>query len=90
MFHKHLLEPITPHDHPLEFEWNPLTGELRGKDAVLVTSLCRQAEKQGWVTGHPYPTDYPVSDPLHRPTEMAIVLGQYWRLDAVLGAAYPQ
>lgn len=90
MFRSYRLQPQTVHDQPLEFEWNPDSGELRGKSAEIVAGLCRQAVRAGWVTGHPYPTEYAISDPLRKPEEMAVVLGQSWRLEGGLEVAYPQ
>ncbi len=89
MFRNYTLQPATAHDQPLEFEWNQETGELRGKSADIVAGMCRQAIREGWITGHPHPTDYEITDPLRRPVEMAVVLGQYWRLGGDLQAAYP-
>jgi len=90
MSRSYTLQPATAHDQPLEFEWNQETGELRGKSTDVVAGMCRQAIREGWITGHPYPTDYEITDPLRHPAEMAVVLGQYWRLEEVLQAAYPQ
>lgn len=89
MFRSYTLQPATAHDKPLEFDWNPETGEIRGKSADLVSAMCRQATKEGWVTGHPYPTEHAITDPLRKPEEMAVVLGQYWQLEGELQAAYP-
>lgn len=89
MFRRFTLQPATVHDAPLDFEWNPATGELHGKSAELVAGLCRQAVREGWVTGHPHPTEYAITDPFRRVDEMAVVLGQYWQLDDYLGSAYP-
>jgi hypothetical protein len=89
MFRSYLLQPATAHDQPLEFEWNPETGELRGKSADIIAGICRQAIREGWVTSHPYPTEYEITDPLRRPAEMAVVLGQYWWLDGDLPEKYP-
>lgn len=88
MFRSFILQPATAHDAPLEFEWNPNTGELRGPSAELVAGLCRQAMREGWVTGHPYPTEYAITDPFRNPEEMAVVLGQYWVLDKTIGSLY--
>ncbi len=89
MFRSYSLQPVTAHDGPLDFEWDPETGELRGRNAALVASICRQAIKEGWVTGHPYPTEHVITDPQRHPSEMAVVLGQYWQLEGDLKAAYP-
>lgn len=89
MFRSYNLQPATAHDQPLEFEWNAETGELRGKSADIVAGMCRQAIREGWITGHPYPTDYEITDPLRRPAEMAVVLGQYWSLNEHLRNAHP-
>lgn len=89
MFRSYTLQPATAHDAPLVFEWNPETGELRGPGADLVADLCRRAVQDGYVQGYPYPTSFDVANPLRNAAEMAVVLGQYWRLDGELLAAYP-
>lgn len=89
MFGSYTLQPATAHDAPLEFEWNPETGELRGKSEDIVAGMCRQAVRAGWITSHPYPTEYAIADPLHKPEEMAVVLGQYWRLEGLLQERHP-
>lgn len=89
MFRCYVLQPITVHDQPLIFEWDPETGELRGEGATIVNKMCDEAVRSDCVLGHPYPTVFEVSDPLHRVTEMAVVIGQYWRLEGDLLKAYP-
>lgn len=89
MFRSHTLQPQTIHEEPLAFEWDPDTGSLRGSGADTVRKLCAHAVSDGYVTGHPYPTPFDISDPLLRPAEMAVVLGQFWTLDETLAAEYP-
>lgn len=90
MFRNYKLLPSVWHETELDFEWNPETGEVRGRDAGRVTVLARQAADEGSVVGHPYPTSYEIKDPLHRPNEMAVVLGQFWKLPVDLALAYPK
>ncbi|MBV5337869.1 MAG: hypothetical protein J0653_08105, partial [Deltaproteobacteria bacterium] len=63
---------------------------VRGESAAQVIHLAELAQRSGGVTGHPYPTEYDITDPLHFPSEMAVVLGNYWILPPDLAAAYPQ
>lgn len=74
----------------LEFDWDPVTGALTGRDAALVQVLADRAKRDGYCTGHPHPTPYTISDPLHRREELAVVLGNLWQLDPDLAAAYPR
>lgn len=83
------LQPISVHDQPLHFTWNSVTGELGGDDAEQVRALCLAAARAGHVVSHPYPTEYRIQDPLHRLSEMAVVLGQYWKPEGELQKAYP-
>lgn len=39
-------------------------------------------------TGHPVPTFYSVTDPLHRPAELAVVLAKRWAVPRQLLPAY--
>lgn len=89
MFQSHKLEPLTVHDEPLEFEWDAERGELRGRDADRVRAMAAEAASLGEITGHPYPTAHVTRDPLRSLAEMAVVLGNYWRLSDGLAAAYP-
>jgi hypothetical protein len=89
MFRSFSLQPVTIHDQPLQFSWDPNTGELGGEGAEQVIALCRAAVKEGQVVSHPHPTTYDIHDPLHRVSEMAVVLGQYWRLEGELQKAHP-
>lgn len=90
MFRNYQLKPITVHGKPISFEWNPETRELRGNNADLVEWLANMALRSGYLTGHPYPTDHEITDPLHLPAEMAVVLGNEWILPDDLQAAYPK
>ncbi|MDD4928196.1 MAG: hypothetical protein PHP85_02835 [Gallionella sp.] len=89
MFHKYTLQPAAWHQKPLVFEWNAATGEVRGADADKLLGIVASAVNEGGMTGHPHPTSYDILDPLHRPSEMAVILGQYWILPDDLAAAYP-
>lgn len=89
MYRKYLLQPLDSRDAKLDFGWDPQTGDLSGPSAKIVERLAAYAQKTGSVQGRPYPTDYPVADPLHSISDMAVVLGQYWILPADLAAAHP-
>ena len=90
MFHKYNLKPAVWHQNPLEFEWNAESGEVRGPDADKVLGLVASAMKEGSLIGHPYPTSFEISDPLHNAGEMAVLLGNDWMLPDDLASAYPK
>ena len=90
MFRSYRLQPTTVHNKPIAFEWDAQSGELRGDDAALVAKLAHEAKAAGELVGHPYPTSFPIADPLHLPSELAVVLGNYWKLPPDLADAYPQ
>jgi len=90
MFHKYTLQPAVWHQKPLVFEWDAATGEVRGADADKLLSIVASAVNEGSMTGHPYPTSYNILDPLKTPSEMAVLLGQYWLLPDDLVAIYPE
>jgi len=73
----------------LVFSWDPISGDVRGRHAEEVRSLAAAAQAAGVVTGLPYPTPHAISDPLHSVAEMAVVLGNLWRLPPELAMAYP-
>jgi hypothetical protein len=89
MFRRYILQPVKVHDEVLDFEWDPDSGELAGRDAEIVRNMCRHALRAGYIHGHPYPTAFDITNPLHMSAEMAVVLGQFWQLDGDLGEAYP-
>ena len=89
MFRKFILRPSVWHEKPLEFEWDAEMGTFRGADAESVRARCKVAQVAGGLVSHPYPTYYPISDPFHRIEDLAVVLGQWWRLDDALRQAYP-
>lgn len=90
MFRSYQLQPITACDQVISFEWDPITGELRGEDAALISDRVESAIRSGGVTGHPHPTAYKVADPLHSLAEMAVILGNDWLLSPDLASAYPR
>jgi hypothetical protein len=87
---QYTLEPIDGSGEPLEFEWDPATGELAGRDAHAVRGWAEQAQRNGYATGHPHPTRYVAKDPLRSRSEMAVILGNVWWLSPDLMDAYPQ
>jgi hypothetical protein len=74
----------------LEFEWDPETGKLGGRDAEEVRIAAEEAKRAGYALGHPHPTSYRITDPLRRMGDMAVILGSLWRLSPELAAAYPK
>jgi len=78
------LSPVSPAVSSLEFSWDAVAGRLSGRDAMTVQALVDAAKAEGEVTSHPMPTSYAITDPLRKPTQMAAILGQYWRLPADL------
>lgn len=84
------LAPVSSSDIPLDFDINFETGDVGGRDAARVVGLCEAAMKDGCVVGHPYPTSYDITNPFINIQELAVVLGQYWRLDGKLIDAYPK
>jgi hypothetical protein len=70
--------------------WEPETGRLGGDLAAVVARLIDLAVADGGVTGDPWPTPYAVTDPRRSRRDMALVLGQYWRVPEALAGDYPQ
>lgn len=89
MFHKYTLQPAAWHQKPIDFEWDAVSGEIKGPDADTVLELVTAAIKEGSVIGHPYPTSFDIADPLHTISEIAVILGNSWRLSDDLASAYP-
>lgn len=84
------LAPLNGVGPALVFEWDPVTGDVTGRDAGEVLGMADDAKRAGFWMGHPHPTAYPVFDPLRRPAELAVVLGNVYRLSEDLAAAYPK
>ncbi len=84
------LVPLSTADIPLEFDIDFETGDVGGRDATRVVSLCETAIADGYIVGHPYPSSYDITNPFNKIQELAVVLGQYWRLDGELIDAYPK
>ena len=84
------LVPLSSADIPLDFDIDFETGDVGGRDAASVVGLCEVAMKDGFVVGHPYPTSFDITNPFINIQELAVVLGQYWRLDGKLIDAYPK
>ena len=89
MRHSHKLPSLTPGVDRIEFDWDPDTGEVSGRDAGRVLDVVDMAKRWGEVLSHPWPTVYPITDPARNPTEMAVVLCRYWVLDKFLADAFP-
>jgi hypothetical protein len=85
-----LLVPLGSADIPIDFFIDFETGDVGGRDAARVVSLCEASMEDGYVVGHPYPTSYDITNPFINIQELALVLGQYWRLDGKLIDAYPK
>lgn len=84
------LQPLNGLGPALEFEWDPATGALGGRNAGEVRALAADGKTAGYWLGHPHPTPYVISDPLRRPGELAVLLGNIWQLDPELAQAYPE
>lgn len=90
MLRKYRLEPLSGIGSALEFEWDSETGQLEGPDANVVKRFVEVAMRSGVGLGHPYPTRYDLKDPLRRPSELAALLGNTFRLSPDLQAVYPK
>lgn len=90
MFRSYALEPLNGAGAQLVFEWDPDTGQLRGRDAAHVREQAELAKKAGYMLGHPHPTPYKIGAPLRRASELAVILGNLYRLPPDLADAYPQ
>lgn len=82
------LQPLS-RGEALNFEWNPQTGELAGRDADRVRALAREAVAIGFTQLHPAPATYTITDPLRDPVQLAALLGWLWRLPDDLQRLYP-
>lgn len=73
------LEPL-PHisdREKLQLWWNPERKELLGDGVETILSLIDQALQKGTVGGGN--SQYEITDPLAKPTELAVILAQfYW------------
>jgi len=86
---RYTLQPMGGIGAALEFAWDPETGEVRGPDADYVRAVAAEGLHNGVATGYPYPTVYPITDPLRKPGELAVLLGNLWLLPGELAEAYP-
>jgi hypothetical protein len=84
------LVPLSSSDIPVDFDIDFETGDVGGRDAERVVRLCEAAMMDGFIVGHPYPTSYDITNPFIDIQELAVVLGQFWRLDGGLIDAYPK
>lgn len=84
------LVPLSSSDISVDFDIDFETGDVGGRDAERVVSLCEAAMIDGFIVGHPYPTSYDITNPFIDIQELAVVLGQFWRLDGELIDAYPK
>ena len=89
MFRSYKLQPLRGEGDSLVFEWDPDTGGIRGSGAPYVRQLAQLPLLDGVALGHPYPTPYPITDPLRKPAELAVILGNAWHLPDDLARAYP-
>lgn len=89
MFRPYSLEPLNGVGPALQFEWDPSTGSVRGEGADYLRAVAAHAQQVGYMIGHPYPTPYSITKPLSTPAELAVILGNVWRLPEDLAAAYP-
>jgi hypothetical protein len=89
MMKRYTLKPLNGMGAALEFAWDPESGDVRGPDGDYVRAVAAEGVHNGAAMGYPYPTTYPITDPLRRPGEMAVLLGNLWLLPEELAAAYP-
>lgn len=89
MRRSYTLPPLNRSGRPLVFTWDPSTGEVSGEHGEFVATLAAEAVYRGYVTGHPHPTPYKVTDPLRKPGELAVLLGNLYHLTDDLRDAYP-
>ncbi len=76
---------------PLRFSWDSETGKIRGADADQVRALVKNYAGKPYGAPHRVlPETWCVVDPLHRPADMAALLGAQWELPPELEAVYPQ
>lgn len=88
MIHDLYLEPLGA-GRPVRVVWDDVTGDLSGDGNKLVLLLIDEALHAGEVVSHPYPTVYPVTDPLHSLPDMAVVLSSHWRLPPEMAEHMP-
>lgn len=68
------LVPLPTANYPeLMIYWNPDSGQLLGDQVELVTDLVEQALNQGMPGAE-------LSDPYRKPSELAMILSQYYIL----------
>jgi len=73
--------------HSLVVWWNPNKGTFVGDDAEI-KALVVSAEKAGNVNIHPEGS-MEIIDPMHKPSELAAILGQYfWVVPEPVAAPY--
>ncbi|WP_178863148.1 hypothetical protein [Thiomicrorhabdus cannonii] len=76
------LELIPLVSHQTEFSemllwWNPEAGVLQGESAELVLRLIDEALEKGVLQGAML-NHFEITDPLHKPSELAAILAQYF------------
>lgn len=77
-------------DQPLRLVWDSDAGTLQGADATVVDQLVRAYAGKPWGIPSRYPPEsWLVTDPLHDPRDMALLLGSRFTLPPELEALYP-
>lgn len=65
----------------LQFDWDPVSGTLSGRDAAFVMLAIQDALREGSITSHPWPTVYPVKNPLFETAELAVIISTICRVN---------
>lgn len=80
-------KPAVWHETALIFDWDIETGEVSGSDADRIKEMA------GWrsISAHPQGHRWKLSStPLKNKTDMAAIIGKWWRLPADLVPFYPK
>jgi len=72
-----------------ELDWDPETGNLSGPQAEMIRSVAQEAQAAGIISIDPAPASFSITDPLKNRSEMAALLGNFWKLPPELADDYP-
>lgn len=80
-------QPSVWHEKPLIFDWDDETGDVTGPGAELILKISTFDA----VLAGPYPMEWKLSNnPLSNKTDMAAIIGLYWRVPDDLLPFYPK
>lgn len=75
---------------PLRLVWDSERGTVSGSDAQRVLERIQEPAGTPFIVSlRTAPESQSISDPLHKPEEMAVLLGAMWMLPPELEALYP-